>query len=400
MKPALASTNASPAAAGVQGTSRVAGHLTGWRRRLVDLLSEADIEINGARPWDVQLHRPNVLDRLALGGTLGAGESYMDGEWDCEALDEFTARILRVRLNDHLNARSVGLGLAWLRAHVVNLQSRRRVYEVARAHYDLGNDLYQAMLDRRMIYSCAYWNGADSLDQAQERKLDLLCRKLQLKPGMRVLDIGGGWGGFAKFAAAYHGVTVVATTIAHQQAALGRELCRGLPVEIRLEDYRNTKGRFDRIVSVGMFEHVGRRNYRTFFKHARRLLAPEGLLLLHTIGRNNSLPAGVCDPWTNKYIFPNSELPSLNQVTEAAEALFVLETWQNIGPHYDPTLMAWYNNFERHWPALAPKYGPRFYRMWRYYLLSCAGLFRSRRAQVWQFLFSREGITGGCPTIC
>jgi cyclopropane-fatty-acyl-phospholipid synthase len=249
------------------------------------------------------------------------------------------------------------------------------------------------MLDTRMVYSCGYWREARTLEAAQEAKLDLICRKLGLKEGDRLLDIGCGWGGLAKFAAERYGATVVGLTVSKEQAALARERCKGLPIEIRVQDYRTLSERFDHIASVGMFEHVGVKNYRTYFEVARRCLKEEGLFLLHTIGGNRSVRS--VEPWIGKYIFPGGMLPSVAQIGAGIERLFVMEDWHNFGSYYDTTLLAWWHNFDAAWPALRAKYGERFYRMWKYYLLICAGTFRARHSELWQIVLSPHGVPGG-----
>ena len=364
-------------------------------RLMRDLLERADIRVNGDRPWDIQLHNDNVPERALAYGNLGLGEAYMDGDWDVEQLDEFFFRILRARIKDQVQP--LRLVFHSLRAKLLNLQSMRRAKQVGEAHYDLGNDFYEAMLDRRMTYTCGYWKHAETLNEAQEAKLDLICRKLELQPGMRVLDIGCGWGSFMQYAAEHYGVECVGITISEEQVRLGRERCQGLPVEFRLQDYREVDDTFDRVVSVGMFEHVGRKNHRTFMETVNRCLHDEGLCLLHTIGKNrrNAPP----DPWIDKYIFPNGDLPSLGQVADAAEDLAIVEDMHNFGADYDHTLMAWHRNFEAAWPRFRDRYGDRFYRMWRYYLLSCAALFRAREVQLWQFVLSPRGQLGGYQRI-
>ncbi len=360
-------------------------------RLMRDLLERADIRVNGDRPWDIQLHNDDVPERALAYGNLGLGEAYMDGDWDVEQLDEFFFRILRARIKDQVQP--LRLVFHSLRAKLLNLQSMRRAKQVGEVHYDLGNDFYEAMLDRRMTYTCGYWKHAETLNEAQEAKLDLICRKLELEPGMRVLDIGCGWGSFMQYAAEHYGVECVGITISEEQVRLGRERCQGLPVEFRLQDYREVDETFDRVVSVGMFEHVGRKNHRTFMETVNRCLHDEGLCLLHTIGKNrrNAPP----DPWIDKYIFPNGDLPSLGQVADAAEDLAIVEDMHNFGADYDHTLMAWHRNFEAAWPLFRDRYGDRFYRMWRYYLLSCAALFRAREVQLWQFVLSPRGQLGG-----
>lgn len=354
-------------------------------------LEEADIRIGGPRPWDIHLKSPDVLDRVLAKGSLGFGEAYMDGAWDADQLDEFFHRALRARLDK--TVRPLSLIAYSLRARCFNLQNKKRAWQVGRQHYDLGNDFYSAMLDPRLTYTCGYWKDASNLAEAQEAKLDLICQKLQLKKGMRVLDIGCGWGSFMGYAAEHYGVECVGLTISKEQTELGRQKCRGLPVEFRMQDYRQVHERFDRVVSIGMFEHVGSKNYRTYMDVARRCLADDGLFLLHTIGRNVHKPGG--DPWIDKYIFPNGELPTLHQVGESLEGLFVVEDLHNFGADYDKTLMAWNANVEAAWPRFEKKLGQRFYRMWRYYLLSSAGAFRARNIQVWQWVLSKQGVVGG-----
>jgi cyclopropane-fatty-acyl-phospholipid synthase len=365
------------------------GHVIG------ELLATAGIRLDGSRPWDMRLNRPGVLDRIAAYGSLGLGEAYMDGDWDCGRLDEFFARVLRARLDRQVNP--LRLLPTVLFARMLNRQSARRAWHVGRAHYDLGNDFYQAMLGSSMVYSCGYWKDAGTLAAAQEAKLDLVCRKLRLEPGMRVLDIGCGWGSFMVHAARHHGVSCVGVTISKEQAAYAREKHAGLPVEFRLRDYRDLRERFDRVVSIGMFEHVGRRNHRTFMQVAARCLADDGIFLLHTIGKNDH--GAPSDPWIEKHIFPNGEVPSLDQVCGAIDGLFVAEDMHNFGPDYDKTLMEWHARFEEAWPRFAAAMGGRFHRMWRYYLLSCAGAFRARDLQVWQWTLTRNGLDGGCPRV-
>ena len=361
-----------------------------FARRVAHLLEPAGIRLDGARPWDLRVHDPRFPARVLASGSLGLGESYLDGWWDSDDLDGFFFRLLVARLDE----RRIGWADAWLalKAGLFNLQSRRRSFQVGRRHYDLGNDLYQAMLGRRLVYSCGYWPAAGDLDAAQEAKLDLVCRKLGLEPGMRVLDVGCGWGEMLKFAAERYGVSGVGVTVSEAQAGFARDLCAGLPIDIRLCDYRELRERFDRILSLGMFEHVGVRNYRTYFAVMRRCLAADGLFLLHSIGGERS--TGHTDPWIARYIFPNSMLPSAAQVARSVEGVFVIEDWHNFGADYDLTLQAWRDNIERAWDRL-PDYDERFRRMWRYYLASSMALFRSRRAQLWQLVLSPDGVPGG-----
>jgi cyclopropane-fatty-acyl-phospholipid synthase len=352
------------------------------------MLAGADIRIDGDRPWDPRVHDDRLYRRVVTSGTLGLGEAYMDGWWDCDAIDELVARAQRAGTAQKLAAPLDVARRSW--ARVQNRQTRSRSREVGERHYDVGNDLYERMLDGRMIYSCAYWRTATDLDTAQQHKLDLIADKLGLEAGMRVLDIGCGWGGAARYFAETRGCEMVGVTISSEQAALARDRCAGLPIDIRLQDYRELDETFDRVYSIGMFEHVGVKNYRTYMQACRRLLRdPDGVTLLHTIAGSRS--THTTDPWIERYIFPNSMLPSAAQITRAAEGALELEDWQNFGPDYDPTLMAWHGNIEQAWDDL-PDYDERFRRMWRFYLLSSAGSFRAAELHLWQIVFSRDGL--------
>ncbi len=366
------------------------------RTEVQRLLATADVRLDGDRPWDIQVREPRLPARLLGGGALALGESYMDDWWRSDDLDGLLARLLSARLDHHRpDSRRLRLGLllAGLKARLFNPQSRRRSFEVGRRHYDVGNDLYRAMLGRRMVYSCGYWCHAETLDDAQEAKLDLACRKLRLEPGMRLLDIGCGWGELLKFAVERYRVEAVGVTVSREQAEHARRLCAGLPATVHLCDYRDLDEGFDRIVSIGMFEHVGVRNYPTFFDRVRRALPNHGLALLHTIGGNESTTA--TDPWIGKYIFPNSMLPSAAQIATALEGRLIVEDWHNFGADYDRTLQAWRDNIEAAWERLPKRYDERFRRMWRYYLAASMALFRTRLGQLWQIVLSPDGIPGG-----
>jgi cyclopropane-fatty-acyl-phospholipid synthase len=356
-----------------------------------DIFAMGDIEINGSRPWDITVHDERFYKRVLTEDSLGLGESYVEGWWDAKELDSFFFHLLRIDLSKYRMSWQRKLTVA--KDRILNRQNKKRAFVVGQEHYDRGNDLFSIMLDPLMTYTCGYWKEATSLDEAQENKLDLVCRKIGLKPGQKVLDIGCGWGSFMKYAAENYGVSVVGVTVSEEQVELGRTLCEGLPVEFRLQDYRDVSEQFDHVVSIGMFEHVGPKNYRTFFEKANECLKDDGFLLLHTIGNVHS--DRTTDPFTEKYIFPNSVIPSIRQIGDATERLFVMEDWHNFGQDYDPTLMAWNENFEAEWEKLQSKYGDNFYRMWRYFLLSAAGSFRSRKMQLWQIVFTKKGLVGG-----
>ncbi|HUF10430.1 MAG TPA: cyclopropane fatty acyl phospholipid synthase [Rhodothermales bacterium] len=357
-----------------------------------EVFAHADIRVGGDRPWDIQVHDPGFYSRIVRDGSLGLGESYMDAWWDAQHLDQFIYRILTGELRKHVPRSFKALRLLVAEKYF-NRQSKSRAVVVSDAHYNLGNDLFQVMLDERMVYTCGYWKDATTLAEAQVAKMDLVCRKLGFEKGMHVLDIGCGWGSFAKFAAERYGVSVVGIGNAVEQIELGSEMCKGLPVELRFEDYRDTKGSYDRVVSIGMFEAVGPKNFRKYMEVVDRCLKKDGLFLLHTIGANrlNTDP----DAWTDKYIFPNGYLPTIAEIAKSIEGLFVMEDWHNFAAYYEKTLLAWHANFERGWPALKEKYGERFYRMWTYYLLSFAGSFRARSNQLWQIVMSKKGVPGG-----
>jgi cyclopropane-fatty-acyl-phospholipid synthase len=358
---------------------------------ITKILSTADVKIDGDRPWDIKVHNDRLYSRVIAGGSLALGESYMQGWWDSEALDEFFNHILGAKIDKKFT----GLNDAaiFLKARLLNRQ-RSHAFNIGKKHYDIGNDLYKAMLDSNMQYSCGYWNDATTLEQAQINKMDMICRKLQLKKGEKLLDIGCGWGGLLKYAAEKYGIIGVGVTVSKEQAALAEENCKDLPIEIRLKDYRTIDEKFDKIVSVGMIEHVGYKNYHKYMKVVNHCLKDDGIFLLHTIGSNITTKSGA-DPWIDKYIFPDGKLPSIRQLSESFEKLFVVEDWHNFGADYDKTLIAWRTNFNNAWPTLKEKYSDEFYRMWNYYLSCCAGQFRARGIQLWQIVLTKKGLKGG-----
>lgn len=368
-------------------------------RFIEELLEKAGVEINGTRPSDIKIYKESVINAVLSQGNLGLGEAYMKGHWDCDSLDQFFCKILLARLDRQIS--SSKLIYHGIKSRLLNLQSVKRAWQVGLQHYDIGNRFYEAMLGRRMTYTCGYWSaGARNLEEAQEAKLDLICRKLGLKPGMRLLDIGCGWGSLMGYAAEHYGVDCVGVTISKEQAEYGQKKYQNLPIEFRLADYRSLNEKFDRIASVGMFEHVGQKNYQQYMEVAHRCLTDDGIFLLHTIGKNvKGTPA---DPWIDKYIFPNGILPAMSEVNDAIGELFILEDVHNFGADYDKTLMAWYENFVHSWHEFSEQMDDRFFRMWSYYLLSCAGAFRARDIQLWQFVLSKNGISGGytLPKYC
>lgn len=361
-----------------------------------NMLELAGVKINGKNPCDIQVHNERFYKRVITEGELGLGESYMEEWWDVEKLDDFIYKILLTKLDEKIR-RNYWIQLKNFSGRVFNLQSRKKAYRNAQRHYDLGNDLFQNMLDKRMNYSCGYWKNAKNLEESQEHKLELICQKISIKPGMRILDIGCGWGAFGKYAAEKYQVEVIGITVSKQQVELGKIMCEGLPVEFKLADYRTLNEKFDAIVSVGMIEHVGYKNYNSFFKVASNCLKDSGLFLLHTIGCNSDTYH--LNPWTDKYIFPNGQIPSAAQLGEAFQNHFVMEDWHNFGVDYDKTLMAWYSNFTANWDKIKSKDSTYFYRMWEFYLLSAAASFRARKNQLWQIVLSKDGIPDGYQSI-
>lgn len=371
-------------------------------RMLKKMLAEIGVTLNGNQPYDIQVHDPRLYTMLLTKQSIGAGEAYMEGMWDCEQLDELFYRVCRHKLYDQIYSKKTS---AWLnlRNTFINQQSRIKSELVAKQHYNLGNRLFELMLGKSMAYTCGYWKDTQSLDEAEFAKYDLVCRKLMLKPREKVLELGCGWGGLAKFMAEKYGCEVVAFDIGEKPAEYAKKHCAGLPVKIYQCDYRDTHVynpeniQFDKLVSVGVLEHIGYKNYHRFLEIAHSFIKEDGIFLLHSIGRDTS--AKYCEPWIDKYIFPNGMLPSLKQIGDAFEKRFVVEDHHNFGAYYDKTLMAWYKNFNEHWPELKSTYDERFHRMMNYYLLCCAGGFRARNMQLWQFVLTPQGLLKGYNSI-
>ncbi len=350
-----------------------------------ELLTEADISINGRKPWDIQVHDSRFYTSVLRNGSLGLGESYMQGWWSSPAPDGCLYRLLKADLEERVKQNYKLLWL-WFKSRIFNQQTKSKAVKAIGSHYDIGNDLYRKMLDPLMNYSCGYWKNAKNLSEAQLHKLDLICQKLKLKPGQRVLDIGCGWGGFAWFAAKNYKVEVVGVTISKAQKEAAEKRCKNLPVDIRFQDYRELQGKFDRICSIGMLEHVGHKNYENFMNIVKKCLNPKGLALLHFIGGNKT--KFHTDAWINKYIFPQGLIPSIKQIGTSLEEKLILEDWHNFGLYYDKTLMAWYRNFKNSWPDLKENYSDTFYRMWEFYLCACAASFRSKKLNLWQLVLT------------
>lgn len=362
-----------------------------------EILALADVKINGDRPSDIRVYDERLYNRLLSDGSLGLGEAYMDGWWDADSLDECMCKLLSARLEEKVKPT---WAMTWnhLKAKFFNMQAKGdRSKKVINEHYEIGDDLYELMLGDTLAYTCAYWKNSTTLDEAQNKKFDLIAKKLDLKPGMRVLDLGCGWGGFAAHIAKNYGAQVVAVNLSEKQCAYAKKKCEGLSVEVRNQDYREAEGQFDRVISIGLMEHVGQKNYKDFMVLIHSCLKEDGLALVHTIGRNSSTLT--TEPWIGKYIFPHGHLPSITQIGESIEELFVMEDWHNMGANYDATLMSWYKNFEKNWSKIKSTYPDPFFKMWKYYLLSCAGSFRARNIQLWQIVLSKKGVAGGYDSV-
>ncbi len=352
------------------------------------LLAQAGISVNGPEAYSIHVHNPKLWDRVLAQKQLGLAESYMDGWWDCQAIDQMLTKFLAIDILTLLRP-SPSLAAHTIRSYLLNNQTKQKAASNAKHHYNIGNDLYARMLDPEMAYSCGYWAKAKTLPAAQIAKFDLIARKLALKPGMRVLDIGSGWGGFLRYAVKRYRVEAVGISPADNQIKLAKQKSKGLGITFIQQDYRDLIGQFDRIVSVGMMEHVGPKNYKTFFAKCDELLAPGGMMLHHTITSNETKQR--TDPFFDRYIFPGGVLPSLTQIASATEKKWIIEDVHNFGPDYDRTLMAWHKNINAKWKEI-PAYDERFRRMWNYYLLSSAAGFRAGHLNLLQNVMRRRDV--------
>jgi len=352
-----------------------------FKNYIHSLLKSADITINGPEPWDIQVHDKSLYTDGVLLGSLGLGDGYTNGKWDVEKIDIFIEKLITAKPVPAINIAYLGF---IVRDALINTQAGKRAFHVAHKHYDLGNEMYEYMLGESMGYSCGlYLSDKDTLTDAQYNKFDALCIKLKLKPGMKVLEIGSGWGTFARHAAKNYGVEVLGLTVSEEQKIFAEKRCEGLPVEFVLLDYKKLDksytGYFDRVVSIEMIEAVGKKNFKDYFSTIERSMKPNGLFGLQVI-----IGQGIPDPFMSTRIFPNGLTPSIVQITDSIKGVLHIKSLDSFGTDYEKTLLSWEANFVKHWNKISKLknengeylYDDKFYRMWRYYLLCCAATFR------------------------
>lgn len=382
-----------------------------------EVFKAAGVRIGAKGSHDLAVNDPAFFRRLLGDPLLQFGETYMDGLWDSPAVDEVVAKLFSAERDGRISTvlplwRVPGLaglalirhGYRYIRDRLTNRQTRARSTTVAEEHYDAGNELYRLMLDPTLTYTSGVWAPGYTLEDAQNAKYDLIARKLGLKPGQRVLDIGSGFGGFARFAAKNYGAKVTGITISIEQLKAARALSAGVEgVEFLYSDYRDIphrfpKDAFDHVVSIEMIEAVGPKNLAEYFQAAHAALKDGGRFVIQAIANNRDVFNN--NPWAGKYIFRDGVAPSTEQVDKAARRAFGRPVdRQRITGHYDKTLMAWHENFTRAWPQLKGEYGERFKRMWDFYLLAAAGLFRAGDIQLDQTVYVKGGRPGEEPRV-
>lgn len=369
-------------------------------KRVTQVFNNAGILLDDDdSPYNIQLVKPDKFFRaVALRGHDGFADAYMKGYWECTALDQCVFKLLSSGAIDSLRFHPSNLRLC-VSDLFRNKQKPGRAQRNVSHHYNRGA-VFEVMLDRTRSYSCGHWALARNLEDAQIAKLDLVCLKLGLKPGMSFCDIGCGWGALLRHAAKKYGCASAGITLStDQRDYIGSpdfDSPEDVPLTARLDDYRNLHGQYDRIASVGMFEHVGRKNARNFMRCVDRYLKPGGLFLLHTIASRHSSPSLNHPelPWIEKNIFPGGSLLSMGQITTAAQGIFKVLDQENFGPYYDLTLMEWAKNFKEGWESIKSLYSEEFYRMWLYYLYSCAAGFRSGRLELFQIVLAKPDWQG------
>ena len=368
-----------------------------YKKLIHSLLDKADITINGNDPWDMQIHDQTIYKDIVLKGSLGLGDGYIKQKWDVDKIDVFFEKILKARVSF---LPSLTGALYEVQDSLSNAQVGKKAFEVGTYHYDLGNELYELMLGESMAYSSArFLDKKNSLTQAQYNKFDQLCKKLELKPGMKILEIGSGWGTFAKFAMSQYGVSVVGLTVSKEQKAYAEKACKGLPAQFILMDYQHIpnkyNGIFDRVVSIEMIEAVGSKNLKTYFSTIAKTLKPDGKFGMQVI-----LGSGEDDIFISKRIFPNGHVPSAKEIINNSFAFLHVQHWDSFGKDYEKTLLHWEKNFKNNWNDIKrikdtsgdKIYDKDFYRMWRYYLLLCAAGFRVGYIDVAQIVMTKDFI--------
>jgi cyclopropane-fatty-acyl-phospholipid synthase len=369
---------------------------------LSKLLAAADVQINGTRPWDMQVHNESTYARILKDGDLGAGESYMEGWWDCQQLGVMIEKVLRADVMSKVQLSLVDKAKAvW--SMLTGSKSTGSSKEQLCYHYDIGNDLYKAMLDPYMQYTCGFWrNGATTLEQAQLDKLDMICKKVNARQGCKWLDLGCGFSGLMKYATEKYSTVCTGYNLSTDQMGYGRDvLCAGLPITFVEGDFCKTlasvkDGKFDVVTNVGSIEHCGVNRYREFMQNAYNCIADDGVFLTQSILSGSKDTQYSFLAFLNKYIFPGGVSPTLTQLSQAMEGLFVIEDVHNFGEDYAKTLAAWHANLTQAWASLSannPKYTTKFKRMFDFYLLCCAGTFRARGLNLLQIVATKVGRT-------
>lgn len=342
----------------------------------------------GTPQTTVTFHNSKLLKKLALSPSLTFGEGYMDGDIEIEG------SIMDILQGFYLSSKALHAHphLRHLTGFLKNRQERINKKEAianAQHHYDIGNDFYKLWLDKTLAYTCAYFTHQDdSLEQAQRQKFELICRKIRLQEGHSLMDIGCGWGGFIFHAVEKYNVTATGVVAAKEQGEYIRREAkrRGIEdkVNVIIDDWRQATGTYDRVVSIGVMEHVGEAQYPEYFGMYKKLLKEDGIAFLHTIGRMESQTD---DPWIRKYIFPGGHLPTLASLSDhAAQQRFVITDVENLWQHYAKTLAFWKENFEEHVPEITEMFDERFIRMWRLYLLGSEAGFRWGGIHLWQIV--------------
>jgi len=356
------------------------------QRPLDSILSRAGVSINGNQPWDITVIDNRFYGHVLANGSLGLGESYMRQYWSTQDLEELFYRLVSSGMEEVGN-RIPGRIISRIFSRGLNRQTTHKSKKNAEHHYNLGNSLFFNFLGKYKNYSCGYYKEAETLDEAQLAKLHRLCELLELKKGDRLLDVGGGWGEFAKFAADNYGCHVTSINIAEEQIKHARQYCRDANVDIVKCDYRNMTGSFNKIAVIAMFTHVGHKNYRQFMETMSRILEPGGKMIMETVGGHRSKTR--CEPWTDKYIFPGGLIPSLDQIDQSIKGLFLRDSLEEFGDDYVLTLREWHSNFKRAWPKLSEEYSNSMRLMFEYFFLSVAGDFRAKDLLHYHIEFSK-----------